>query len=189
MRDALFLWPKDYPWIDMAEKVRKCLAQSGSLGPLCDDPRGRLHTYISRVCLEWGIHPIWVLVSLQREQSLLGKEPRPDRALDLACGFVGSDAPGTVNPAWNGLHNQIWRCARHSAWYAGVTPRELYGYESGLWPTAGRWPGSRSLKIDHGKLLRECRSMGEFVQFTYTPHSHVLATNDRCFEDNVAAFF
>lgn len=186
-----FAWPKGASWLAMAERVKACLAESPELGPLCDDPKFRLHLLISRTCLEYGLHPAWLLVSLCRERSLLrGTEAfTTPKDYDYACGFVGSDAPGTTNPGWNGLTNQIWRCARHTAWYLGMAPKQCFGYEPGLWPTQPRWGESKSVWLTTDKVWHKCQGADEYAQLMYTPHLEVLDVNQTCYDKFVAEYF
>jgi hypothetical protein len=182
MIDADFKYPDGASWQEMAGKVAACLkALSPTLALLVDDPKWHIHNYIARICLEYGIHPIWILVSLQRERSVLqGAEPTA-QDFNLACGFVGSDAPGTLNPAWNGLANQIWRCARHSAWYGALAPKACFGYEIGIWPKqARRWDDwhEKTPEIEIDGKPHACATRAEYIQLSYTPHLGVLQRND-----------
>ncbi len=181
MTDADFIFPDKASWQDLANKIARCLvALSPALGPLVEDPKWRIHNLIARTCLEYGLHPKWILVSLQRERGVLRSPAPTDKDFARACGFVGSDAPGTLNPAWDGLSNQIWRCARHSAWYGALAPKACFGYEIGVWPTARRWDDwhEHTPEILVDGAPHACASRAEYTQLSYTPHLEVLQRND-----------
>ncbi len=191
MTNDEFIWPAGVSFETMSSDVELCLSKSPNLAPLCANPKFRLDTFITRICQEYNVHPIWILTCLQRERSLLRGVDALPRDFDFACGFVGSDAPGTVNSAWNGLVNQIWRCARHTGWFAGQGPSAAYGWNSSLWPSQARWyPGTRTLDVPiQGDKPHTCASLAEYVQLLYTDHLQVLKDNEDICEAYVRKFF
>lgn len=189
MQDSEFIWPSGESFYTMVSKVQACLQQSPTLKPLCDDARWRLHTFLTRTCQEYNVHPIWLLVSLQRERSVLRASDPQQRDFDFATGFVGSDAPGTVNSAWNGLTNQIWRCARHTGWFAGNGPNEAYGWSKELWPSQARWSGKPLEVPIQGQGPYLCKSLAEYIQLLYTDHLDVVKDNEDICAADVRRFF
>lgn len=146
--------------------------------------------FIHRTCWHWGVHPAWPLVSLQREQSILGKGMTPSSMM-LACGVTNQDEAGSANPLWNGLPTQLWMTCRLMSWYLNLAPDDAFGYRKGLWPTCARW------RWFNGAILgRKCDGLdyktadpAEWAQLMYTPHLKVLETNGEALEDFVAPYW
>lgn len=171
----------------VVSKIRAVLAQSDEA--LLLDPLLDLDNFIHRVCWTYGVHPIWVLLSLQREQSLIADNDSPatERAWSRATGVVGQHTPGQANKLWDGLPNQILLSARSAAWLAGIGPNENFGYRSGLWPSAERWTKQNAdLCQKRVALLHPdgsfhkwfmCQSVAQYVQYGYTPSEPVLQQN------------
>jgi hypothetical protein len=72
----------------------------------------------------WGVSPKVILVTLQKEQSLLSDPSPNQRALDWAMGCGKMDS-GTLYQ-YQGFGNQIWNGARvlnknQDGWHAGIT--------------------------------------------------------------------
>lgn len=173
--------------------VTKCLLASPGLGPLVDDPKIQLDNLLVRTCLEYGIHPKWVLVTLQRERGLLRSANPTQQDFQRATGFIGTNAKTTKNENWNGLTNQLWRCIRHSAWYAGVAPKQLFGFTKSLYPTKIRFNefvlSAPYVFLEGGRVKHTCSSIAEYVQLMYTDHLVVLDDNDKILADSVAPYF
>lgn len=147
------------------------------------DPRHDTYNLLHRVSWIHMINPIWLLVSLQREQSLLGYDGRAasDRAWSRALGVVGQHTAGTANETWDGLETQLLMCARTTAWLAGIGSEDYFGNLK-LRPSARRW-GTMAQKLRGGisvDLLdlqgkpvgsKFCSTMEEYVQTAYTPRA------------------
>jgi peptidoglycan hydrolase CwlO-like protein len=98
----------------------------------------------------WGVSPKVILVTLQKEQSLLTDHSPSQRALDWAMGCGKMD--GSTLTQYQGFGNQIWGGARalsrnRSNWHAGI-----------------------SLTID-GTVVRPSSS-ATYSLYRYTPHLH-----------------
>lgn len=141
---------------------------------------------IHRACWHFGVSPLWILVSIQRERSILG-QLADSTDLMYACGVVNQDEAGTANPLWLGLATQIFMGARTAAWLAGIGPQEAFGYRKGLWPTPGRWGMTDSLlgkkiELRTPRTTVRASSASEYMQLSYTPHLDVLTTNGNILE-------
>ena len=192
-------FPEHLDKSDIIRRIRETLEQSDEKFLL--DPKLDLENYIHRTCWYYGIHPIWTLVALQREQSLIADNGvlASDHAWSRATGVVGQHLPGTSNSSWDGLPNQILLTARTAAWLAGVGTRWLFGYRVGLWPSAARWTDADTavckknctlLKLD-GTLdkTHDCHSRMEYVEYGYTPSEHVRAANWKIYEKYIKPFW
>lgn len=196
MTDKDFIWPAGVQYMEMAAKIRTCLLKNNETTwrPLCDGPYFRIHVFIARLCYEYQLHPIWVLTTLARERGMLHKTLPTTRDVEIACGFVGSDDPAKPNPAWDGLSNQLWRCIRHSSWFAGLGPRGLYGNFRESWPTKPRYTDFTSIAQKPTAPISKstphpCASMAEYVQLMYTDHLIALADNEAYCADRVRPHF
>ena len=188
LEDGHIYYPEHLPAADVVRRIAKVLAQSDERAVWLDD-RLDLPNFIQRCAWNYGVHPIWVLVSLQREQSLVADNGKAAdaRAWSRALGVVGQHTPGQANSLWDGLPNQIMLCCRSTAWLAGIGARELFGYRAGLWPTAIRWTEEDTVKCAKNISLLNldgsfhktytCKSVAEYVQYGYTPKESVLAEN------------
>lgn len=191
--DRHFVWPDGMKPADMAAGVRAVLAAAPANRELWLDPRMDWENFITRACFEWGVSPIPVLISLQRERSLL-TQPATERDFDFATGMVGQDMPGTAHPGWNGLPLQIFLAARTFAWLGNIGQRANFGYRVGLWPAEDRFSflveNQVKLYNDKHELteIYKTRSQAEYVQLKYTPHREVLATNLSIFQARIAPF-
>jgi hypothetical protein len=79
---------------------------------------------IAEAAREWGVNPRVILVTLQKEQSLLTDGSPSQRALDWAMGCGKMD--GSTLSQYQGFGNQIWGGARalarnRSYWRAGIS--------------------------------------------------------------------
>lgn len=203
--DKWFLWPYD------TDSLRPCIAD---IEPILKNSgmaywtrciHGNLAEYIALVCRQWNVSPFWLLVSAQREQSVLGTpgmeeaalkgdydEAAPNRdsrkleAKELAAwlGAVGQDIGRTKLPGWTGVYMQVERLADITAWAMGVEPSEKWPEYLRTRKTVPRYnPG---LKVDvtttgnprDPKIQHPVCSRGEYVQLCYTPHLVVLEKNE-----------
>ncbi len=188
LEDRHILMPEEVNAADMVEKIRLTLAGAKANKAVWADACMDWENFIFRACLEWGVNPGWVLMSFQRERSLLG-QVADERDFDFAQGVVGQDGPGTVNKRWNGLPNQIFLSARTVGWLSGRGSN--FGYRSGLQPSAQRWTGTyhrntvRLYGTDNKPTadLHICKTVAEFVQLSFTPHLEVLETNGKIMRD------
>ena len=175
-------YPKNLDGIDIIQRIDKILSNcQGAL--IFNRPGMYWANYIKRICSHFGVHPAWPLISLQREQSLLGN-PNQD-GLIFACGFVGQDIPGTSNKTWDGLATQLFLNVKNMSWYMGETSRELFGANLEQWPNdIHRWTtedainGYPQMLYDTNPPQRRLTTdQAEFCYLTYTPHIEVLQTN------------
>lgn len=180
---------------DVVDRIQACLKAATANQDMWSDERLDWHNYIYRICLEYGIHPIWPLISLQRERSLLGT-PGKIRDYDYATGFVGQDTPGTADPKKNGLPTQIFHCVRAAAWSANIGPRANFGYRLGIWPTAAtRWRDDAQNSINlldknhNAAGTRVALNRAEKIQLDFTPHLEVMDENYEIFKGHIAPFF
>lgn len=193
--DRHFRYPEHIRSTDMIAKIEQALSKSPALLPLVNDPKHRLGIYIQRLCWEYGLHPVWILITLQREQSLLTTDTERDWSFDAATGFVGQDRPGTRNPRYMGLHNQIWRCIRHTAWYLGFINPAMFGYRVGLRPTQPRFVAGETIDVPLLDSAHEldgefmCNTAAEYAQLLYTPKGHTLEANWKIYETQLKDIF
>ncbi len=177
--DTDLLWPVGADASEIEKRVEACLDNADANRDVWDDPRFHYPSFITRVCLEYGVHPAWVLTSFQRERGLLGSKGTV-RDWEFANGVVGKDGPGTVNNLWNGLPTQIFLSVRTFAWLARVGP---IPYRPGLIPQAKRYyPGDANavqlLDSAHNAVgFHEAECPTEYAQLMFTPHLEVLSDN------------
>lgn len=105
---------------------------------------------ISEAALEWGVSPKVILVTLQKEQSLLSLRDPTQNALDWAMGCGKMDS-GTIS-SYRGFGNQIWGGAR------------------ALQRNRASWNRGISLSID-GTAVYPSNSSTHSL-YRYTPHFH-----------------
>ncbi len=197
LEDRHILYPEDLTAADVVARIRRCLDAAPANQDVWADPRMDWDNKIQRECWKMGVHPIWPLVTLQRERSLFGRAGKP-RDFDYAGGVVGQDEPGTVNSTWNGLPTQIDMCIRSMAWSANIGPRQNFGYRPGLWPTWTRWVdgGNNTVKLYNEKhelvQVYTTKTRAEYGQLKFTPHlkdPNVLDVNGKIYQAHVAPFF
>lgn len=123
--DAAFL---DKDSMSAAEIQTFLEAQPGSLKSFsARDHEGSVKTaalMISEAASAWGVNPKVILVTLQKEQSLLAESGPSRRALDWAMGCGKMDSSTLLR--YQGFGNQIWGGARalqrnRSFWHGGIT--------------------------------------------------------------------
>jgi hypothetical protein len=191
--DQHFIYPHALPHDEVVRRISAVLGRSKNADVLAD-PRYGWDRLIWRLCLEYGLNPAWVLLSLQRERGLL---QRPAAALhdwQYALGYVGQDGPGQANPRWNGLAVQLWLCVHQTAWIAGFGPAEAYGMAANLRPGASRWnpaaPTSIQLYGAPGVPAQPYTpaALHEHVILTYTPHLDELVLAGQLLHDNAPEF-
>jgi hypothetical protein len=128
--------------------------QSGSLKSLsAPDHNGNVRTaaqMIAEAARGWGISPMAIMATLQKEQSLISEAPHTTKPLDWAMGCGRGDSFTTMK--YKGFGNQIW-------WGASKLQknRQLYA------------PG-KTLTID-GNVVRPANG-ATFGLYRYTPHMH-----------------
>lgn len=164
------------------------------------DERLDVPNSIYYTALEYWINPIWLLVCLQRERSLLG-QVGDNRDFDFAMGFVGQHGPGSKNESWNGLGNQIQLAARSSAWSLGSRPEVAFrrGGPAGKLPSWKRWKeGGVELELLSDKppyqalTKHTTTSRAQHVQLVFTPTSnweHLLKINGEIYQKWVEPFY
>lgn len=103
---------------------------------------------IAEAAQAWGVSPRVILVSLQKEQSLLERGHPTDSALDWAMGCGKMD--GRTLQQYRGFGNQIWFGAR------------------ALKRNTGGWSAGVEMHIDGAVVLPANRST--YSLYKYTPH-------------------
>ena len=140
--------------MDVAQIQAFLQAQGGGLRSY----RGRDHTGATKTAAEmiaeaataWDVSPRVILVTLQKEQSLISQAVPSQYALDWAMGCGKMD--GSTLSQYQGFGNQIWGGARalhrnRSSWHAGI-----------------------SLSIDGAAVYPS--NAATFTLYRYTPHFH-----------------
>jgi hypothetical protein len=126
--------------------------QPGSLSSfVAPDHMGEMKSaaqMIHDAALRWGVSPKVILVTLQKEQSLLSRANPAQRACDWAMGCGKMD--GRTLNRYQGFGNQVW-----------------YGAAS-LSKNAGRWRTGSTLNID-GNIVQPSSSATHAL-YRYTPH-------------------
>lgn len=103
---------------------------------------------IEEAALAWNVSPKVILVTLQKEQSLLSRRNPEQRALDWAMGCGKMDS--RTLPQFKGFGNQIWHGAR-------VLDRNTSGFRPGI-----------ELRIS-GSVIRPTNASTHTL-YRYTPH-------------------
>ena len=187
-----FNYPEEVSPQDMVNRIAWVLKGAEANQDVWQDQRMDWANFIQRESWKKGVNPAWVLVSLQRERSLLGQKGE-DHDFDFAQGVVGQDSPGSVNERWNGLPTQIMLSVECAAWLGGIGLSSNFGYRPGLWPTQPRWPYGKVVKLydsDHKPIgFHNCLSLEEYVQLSFTPHLEVIGINANIYERWVKPFF
>ena len=125
---------------------------------------------IADAAKDWNVSPRVLLVTLQKEQSLLSKRPSKQSTYDWALG-VGRPDSGVSQMKYKGFGNQVWygaQVVQHAGDQAGSAGTTLKIDSSTVTPTNG----------------------ATYAQYKYTPHLHGV-TNFwtlwiRYFNDNPA---
>lgn len=181
LSDKFFLWP--YAGISLEPAIAEMtplLLKSGLSRFMGQSDGGNLAEHIALQCRTWNVNPWWLLVSGQREQSVLGKPALDKKAADAWLGVVGQDVGRTTNPGYYGVYTQVARACEVTAWLLGKE-------DSRKWPeylrTKKEAPRHRiGLKLSIEKEGTQFDYMplsaGEYLQLAYTPHYKVLALNE-----------
>ena len=196
LKDAFFRWPWEMSLVPAVEYMKPIFLASPELARYETDPKeGPLSEYIALICRQWDISPAWVLVSLQREQSLLTKKCETEearvKALKAASGFVGRDVGRADLPGYYGIRAQVYRCVEQTAWNMGIIGSDCWREWLRTRKTVNRYrPGIR-LKVEGVPESIICLNKdaqgwgdyapitaGEYMQLSYTPHWHVLKANE-----------
>lgn len=179
IQDHHFIYPHNLDPDAVCTKIEAVLARSKNADVLADERWG-LANGIARWCREYDFGPAWVLISLQRERSLLGLKATDVHDYLYALGYVGQDGPGTKNPRWNGLIPQTWLCVHQSAWLAGFGSGDQYGVLQQIRPEARRWNPNNPSPIQlysapnvKDKVIIPA-SLTEHVVYSYTPHAEAM---------------
>lgn len=194
LEEKHILYPEDLAPLDVCNRIRRVLAAAPANQDVWADPRMDWGNFIQRECWIMGVHPIWPLVSLQRERGLFGKAGAA-RDFDFAQGVVGQDEAGTLNETWNGLPTQVVMGIRSLAWSCNIGMRGNFGYRAGLWPGWQRWVDGAQNTVQlynekHEKTqLYLCQNRAQFGQLKFTPHLDVLDVNGGIYQGRIAPFF
>ncbi|NTU71807.1 MAG: hypothetical protein HGB10_08320 [Coriobacteriia bacterium] len=124
---------------------------------------------IAEASAAWKVSPRVILITLQKEQSLLSKRPTKQSTYDWALG-VGRPDSGISQMKYKGFGNQVWYGAK--------------SFNTG----ANLWRAGKVLKIDSSTVIPA--NGATYAQYRYTPHLHGV-TNFwslwiRYFNDNPA---
>lgn len=177
-----FIYPEHLPPAEVIRRIKTIFGLSDERERLLNE-KDKFYNHLHREAWIYQVNPFWLLVSLQREQSLLGNDGRAatDRAWSHALGVVGQQTAGTVNETWDGFSTQITMAARTTTWLAGISPVGAMGNPK-LIPSARRW-GTVTQKLRGGisvDLLdlagkpvgsKFCKTMESYVQTAYTPRA------------------
>ncbi len=117
---------------------------------------------IYRAAQEYDINPKYILVTLQKEQSLI-TNPSPDqRTLDWATGYAICDACSKEDPKLQknkGFGKQVDSSAGIIRWYYDNAGKEPYIRTQGV-----------AITIDNQQVIPQSNATG--FLYTYTPHIH-----------------
>lgn len=193
------LYDRTIPAADQVARIKACLEASPNAAKLLDETED-WPNYIHRTCWIHEVGPLWILVSMQREQSLLANVARPG-SWDRALGVTGQDAAGMANPLWTGLPTQILMAVRSIAWSMGFAHPERFGPPAlqPSWPRfrGGRanpvllyGPDSKPLRDGAGqKVFQGCQTPWEYAQYTFTPHRGICEANFRLYRERIFRFW
>ncbi|MRR11134.1 hypothetical protein EG835_01280 [bacterium] len=120
---------------------------------------------IWEVAQEFNINPKVLLVTLQKEQSLITKTAPSQTTLDWALGFGCYDGstPETRDPKYKGLGNQIWYAARALDSYAETTWTP--GLKRTICINCVTTPYTPDVNF-------VAQNISTYKLYVYTPHSH-----------------
>jgi len=107
-----------------------------------------------------GINPKWILVTLQKEQSLINASNPTASQLDWAMGYGVCDDCAKDDPAiqkFKGFGNQVERAAARVRYY--INNPEKFNFRAGITKT-----------IDN--VLVSIKNMATAILYNYTPHIH-----------------
>lgn len=180
----LLAYPRHLPNDFVAAAIKNCLAQSDEATLL--DEKWDLWNFMQRECKRRGLHPMWPLMTMQKEQSALacdGKQLGP-AAWDHLMGVVGQHTDGTANERWNGIIEQTAMCIRIFAWLTGIGPSSGFNIDSDDLPGSYRWAGKPpvgvqllKLAMKDGKQIAvkdrvvQCQDAVAYALWTFTPNA------------------
>lgn len=203
--DKWFLWPYGTDSLRPAIADIEGFLKNSGMKYWVRSIHGNLAEYIALECRNWNVSPFWVLVTAQREQSVLGVAGLDEAALkedydaaapnrdsrklepkELAAwlGCVGQDVGRTRLPGWTGVYPQVVRCCEITAWALGLEPSEKWPEYVRVSKSVPRYnPGLKLPVTTTGnpadpKIQYAVLSRGEYAQLCYTPHLPVLAKNE-----------
>lgn len=138
-----------------AEDIQKFLDdQPGSLKSYrAPDHSGKVKTaaqMIAEAATQWHVSPMVILVTLQKEQSLIGRSNPPQKALDWAMGCGRADSRTYYE--YQGFGNQIW-------WGAQKLDKNSKPWHQGI-----------QMKIDGNGVSPQNKAT--YSLYKYTPHLH-----------------
>lgn len=198
-------YPRHLEGADVAARIRACLAQSDEA--LLKDSRCDWENFIMRECKEKDVHPMWPLITLQKEQGLLSNDGKvaSQSAWDHAAGVVGQHTVGSAIPTADGLASQLKLCIRLYAWHGGTRAVDgAFGLERTDRPPMARWSGKpmpvELLGLRKGANGKEeayrmrtiiCNDAAEYAMWIFTPNGqeNVPAMNADVAEKRVLPFF
>ena len=114
---------------------------------------------IAETAAAWQLSPKVLLVTLQKEQSLLTRTAPSQTTLDWALGFGCPDGVPVAerDPAYKGFGTQVWLAARYLNGYGEIT-----GYAGTPW-------NKTRVFSDHGFSALP-RNLATYKLYIYTPH-------------------
>lgn len=122
---------------------------------------------IWEVSQEFNVNPKVLLVTLQKEQSLLSKTAPTQTQLDWALGFGAYDGstPDTRDPKYKGLGNQIWYAAARLDAYGATTWKPGLKYDICMDCVT-----NPAVPVRNPEFVPQ--NLSTYKLYVYTPHSH-----------------
>lgn len=121
---------------------------------------------IYSVCREYGINPKLMLVTFQKEQSLISRRSASESTLDWALG-VGCYDNGTKNSRYRGFEKQIASAARiYRHWFDDG--KNIDVTENGY-----------RMKVNYGTTYQYMENEASYSLYRYTPHTVDIHLNVR----------
>lgn len=129
---------------------------------------------IAKVAQACHINPQAIIVTLQKETSLITSSAPPDWHFDRAMGYYCPDDPnrrGWCNPSYGGVFNQIYNAAKQFQIY------RLYPYDfqfrGGTWASIGTQVAGRGCP-DKSVYIENQATAGLYNYTPYTPNQAAL---------------
>lgn len=143
--------------------IQNFLVKKGSC--LKNSYRGKYPSeIIYRVCQQYNINPKLMLVTFQKEQSLISKKSVSESKLDWALG-VGCYDNGTKNSKYQGFEKQIASAAKiYRHWFDDGKKLNvsLNGYR---------------MKVNYGSAYQYMENEASYSLYRYTPHTVDIRLN------------
>ncbi|ROQ36635.1 hypothetical protein EDF46_3178 [Frondihabitans sp. PhB188] len=147
-------------------------------------PNEKVSTIIAKVSIACGINPEVLLVSLQKEQGLVGATAPSSYAIERAMGYACPDTGNGCDPTYAGIYNQIYRAAWQFKRYANPagTSAAFTTYTPGK-TVAVRYSPSSPCGTKQVRIANQATA-NLYYYTPYTPNAAALAnlygTGDSC---------